>query len=62
MKIRIKETGEELEVKKDCGEILVCWLSEPIRTKWDSVVTICIISRDKVEILEEEDSQLKMFP
>jgi len=54
MNIKIKETGEVFKVKKATKDIVVFWLNEHIVTKFDTVVRIGIISRHKVEFINEQ--------
>ena len=59
MKVQIKETLEILEVKKDYGDVLTCYIKEPFYFHSNILVDTIIISKDKVNFINS--NQLELF-
>ena len=59
MKVQIKETLEILEVKKNYGEVLICYIREPFYFHSNILVDTIIISRNKVNVINS--NQLELF-
>lgn len=55
---RHKLTGERMKVKKHGEKISVLYLPEPITTKFDTVVTICVCLNKNLVF---EQSQLSLI-